>query len=146
MRLMDALRQGRYDILAQAIKDTLEIEIEPDDLKRACLAIPAERLLIDSGPKGFYDRADDTVMMWLRNRLDELGAIPCGKPLLREWLTCELHVGFVGVEETEEHIYNLIKNYESMIQYWESRSRITGCQLELKPIDRVAARVGPREK
>lgn len=63
MRLMDALRQGRYDILAQAIKDTLEIEIEPDDLKRACLAIPAERLLIDSGPKGFYDRADDTVMM-----------------------------------------------------------------------------------
>lgn len=144
MRLMDALNQRRWDILSQAILDTIGIDVDPDKLKEACISTRYQ--LGDGSPLSMHARADDTVMMWLRNRLDELGAVRCGKQSNREILTCELHVGFVSVVETDEHIYNLKKKWESMLKYWESRSKITDCQLALRAIDRVAARVGPKER
>lgn len=75
---------------------------------------------------------------WL-NREKSVGTAPIED--LRLFVV--LHVGFLSVEETEDHL-NRLDNYEPVTTPTPARSRITKSKLaKITPIDRTAARVGP---
>lgn len=83
---------------------------------------------------------DDCLMMWIRNRLDELGCFGFGcNPQPNDNLPVELHIGFLSIEETDEMISRL--RNEPVEQGIATTSKIFSTSLVPSPIDKVAARV-----
>lgn len=141
MRLKFYLDTNNWEYLCQAIESTIGIKVDPGKLKEFC----QKRDPLNDGFSSI-GRADDTVMMWLRNRIDEMGAIWCGKNENGlDHVPVIFHIGFVGVIETDEHLERLRSLSEEIKRLDEARSKISQTNLVIQPIDRVAARVAPME-
>lgn len=92
--------------------------------------------------------ADDTWVMWIKNRLATLGVLDGGQsPAPIEHTTAVLHVGFIFIIETEEMLSRLRANEETgkAIHAQFARSKLASTNEIVRPIDRVASRVSPPE-
>ena len=54
-----------------------------------------------------------------------------------------LHVFFIAIEETEEHLARLRAEHVSPADDSPARSKVSGTSLVIRPIDATAARVAP---
>lgn len=93
------------------------------------------------------DWSDQTWWTWLKNRANRIGAYPpgCANTCLEEVTSCRLHVGFVSVVETDEHLARLRRNELASVNGRPTRSRITDQLIDINPVDRVAIRVAPKD-
>jgi hypothetical protein len=133
LKLVDMLRNDRYDLLAARLESQFGVPVDQDKLSRACFM-----------PSGHFDGSwsEDSVMSWLKIRLLELGAFVAGKNYPAEVsLLTTMHVFFIALEETEEMLANL-RHELAEVKSSVARSKIFSTNKRvLEPIDRVAARV-----
>jgi hypothetical protein len=133
IRMIEALRDGNYTAIAAALSERLGVEIDADLIEHRC-----------QGAKiGWKDWADDTVFMWLKNRVADLLKPGCECNAIE--FSVPIHVGFVFVFETPEMVKRLQNELDPLASMASiARSKISGTNLaEINPVDRVAVRVGP---
>jgi hypothetical protein len=89
--------------------------------------------------------SDCTWRAWLKNRADSLGCYRTVNPTTNEirWASCTLHIGFMFIEETQEHLDILAQKVDPPIPNSVARSKIGTTSRVIRPIDRVADRVAP---
>ncbi len=138
-RLHQLLRAGDYDALVTELAVRLDMAVDPVRLSRYCEQFTP--LVRDPCGK---DRADDTVVAWLKNRMAELGMFRVGCEHDEIVLATTLHVGFVSVVETDEHISRLRNiEVERKEESQVARSKVFSTNEVIHPVDRVAIRVAP---
>jgi hypothetical protein len=150
MSWRDLLRGGPPGLLAERAGRELGLDL-PERFEPHCRLV-ADRIRRDSGFDLGAGRqtpwSDGTWRMFMKARAEELGCYEPGGLLPRTWLAGVLHVGFVGVVETEEQLERLRRpepKPEAPREPRTARSKIGTTQLPIRPVDRVAARVGPPE-
>lgn len=99
MTLARLWRAGDFPGLAAALRERLQVEVDPERLEAACRVAPWFNWTSDP--------ADDDAAMWLKNRLHEMGAFRVGEACRDVAFTTRLNVGFVGVVETPVHLVRL---------------------------------------
>ena len=89
---------------------------------------------------------EGTWLMWFKSRMQESGLLVGSRGQTSDIaFTCDLHVFFVGVQETQEQISRLFEA-GSPARPKPARSKISkSTARSIQPIDRVAARVLPQE-
>ena len=88
--------------------------------------------------------SDQSWRVWLKKRASTIGAFRIFGPLpMPVRFETTMHVAFVGVVETSEHLAELLQVSVDEIETRDNtaRSGITTTQQVIQPIDRVAARV-----
>jgi hypothetical protein len=78
--------------------------------------------------------------MWWKVRLEEIGSFPHGSKAYCGLILNELHVFFVGIEETEEHL-EFLRNEGPLKDGLAVTSAISRTETMPLPINRVASRV-----
>lgn len=127
----------RFDI--QFVRGYLAARLESEYTEREI-----EGLILSAHEKGGKDFdtdwSDSTWVCWIRNRL--AGRWLAGFQLEDIRFYCDLHVGFLRLEETPEMLARLPEG--SPKEPTAARSKISKTTLkEIEPVDRVAARVSP---
>lgn len=144
-RLAELIRTGQYTELSDEVEKEFGVRIDTFDLANLCL----------HGGSGW--RCDARI--WLLARLDELGMLfrPTitdeENELKRVNLPVKLHVGWVSVHETPDHVY---RRHNAHLEYLArkdeeaqrrndnpARSKVFSTPRVVQPINRVAARVAP---
>jgi hypothetical protein len=93
---------------------------------------------------GRPDWGEATWEMWIRNRADPFRPPP-GMHAPEIHMSVTLHLGFVFVVETEEHLSRLMAYEEAPRKPRVARSRIGRTTSYARPIDAVAGRVAPTQ-
>jgi hypothetical protein len=98
---------------------------------------------LGSGRPGSW--SDCTWRTWLKNRAAALDCYQVVNPnrLGERWGSGTLHVGFLFIEESEDHMANLRRSPEPETAAGPARSRIGATDEFIRPIDRVAGAVAP---
>lgn len=121
--------------------------IDPIPFHAACQGGNDRIQFLTSIPAGESKRggwSDTTWRIFFKKRAEELGVFRVFGPRpLPIYLETTLHVAFVGVVETSEHLTELLRVSFEEIEARDNtaRSKIGTTQLVIQPIDRVAARV-----
>ena len=86
--------------------------------------------------------SDSSWLCWLKSRLLEIGPLPAKPDTSPDiHFSCELHVGFTQIEETEEMLCRL-RNERCNYEYSEPRTKLTKDNpIFAEPVDITAARV-----
>lgn len=126
----------RFDV--QFVRGYLASRLESEYTEREI-----EGLILSAHKKGGKtfdtDWSDSTWVCWIRNRLAPRFE---RRELTEIKFLCELHIGFLCLEETPEMLLRLHEG--GKMEPSAARSKISKSLLErLEPIDRVAARVSP---
>lgn len=126
---------GRWEDLAQRLAARFEVPVDPEQLRRACAR--------DFKPARLDKLVDDYFVVWLKNRLTEMGAFGTeegrsGKDAGR--LTVPLHVFFLCLEETAEMLQRLARD-DGEVAASAARSKVFTTPLVPRPVDQVAGRV-----
>ena len=143
--LSKMLSDRDFQGIAGFLKRFVDIDVSPELLKKQCLAANAPHF--DAVNNRGQERADDTIVMWLKNRLESTGAFAAGKnPPPIEHPTAVLHVHFLFIAETPEQLARL-KFGEPEIKSCVARSKISSTNLaDITAIDRVAGQVVPESQ
>lgn len=130
-----------YDGIAAWLSKCLHVEIDDETLKKA-----VGDMDINDPANQYSD--EDSIRTWFRNRLDKTGVFDGKKDansFIREMTTAILHVFFISVEETEEHLARL-RGEIPQTTGTVAVSKIGKTTKIIHPIDRTANNVAPEPK
>lgn len=142
--------------LAEAIRATFGVDADIRRFRAACRTWQEHRrndpqyigTLGRRGMTGEWSSA--SWEHWVRNRIEQIGGFEAqrqiGRHSGREIVVGELHVGFVGVPESDAQLDRLKQPGETVAASGVARSKIGMTTQNIKPIDRVAMRVVPEEE
>lgn len=135
--LRAALMEGDLRFVAGYVSGRFGIEVSEEDAQRW------HRLAVTQDLCPYW--SDCSTLMWIKNRLSEMGRLTARHEDTPDaTITCEMHVFFIGLEETPEMLIRL-KGEKSVAVSQVARSKIANTLLaDIRPIDAVAASVAPR--
>lgn len=130
------MEQRKWQAAVDYLKEKYDVNMDA-----GMLALHVSEIINHSGHCTWSDGTWD---LWLRKRVDELGAWPAlvGEAVLTDITTAVLHVFFPFLEETLE-MQERLSHDTSRIASAVARSKISKTNEVIHPIDSVAQRVAP---
>lgn len=131
-----AVARGNFEWLAGYVSARIDVNVTGDELRRCCSIITNRDLSFRTC------WADDTWMMWIKNRLAEHRLFDVDHiELGRIRLAVPMHIFFIYLDESMEMLRRL--NYDESERHDDApaRSKISGTPEIIFPINRVAGRV-----
>jgi hypothetical protein len=139
------IASGNAAELAEAVRQMIGVEVPAKPFLKACRTA-RKRCNPPLGLCGGTESwSDGTWRCWLTYRILETTPPVLGCPVDPPFTNGLLHVAFVGVEETPDHIANLTRTPEEIVASFVARSKIGSTNQIIRPIDVTADRVVPKK-
>lgn len=138
LTLYRLLMNKDYETLMSRIGARFDVDFDAERLRKVLNTTP---LFIPT------HGTDDCFVMWLKNRLVEIGAFKNGfgeKAFIPDVVTATLHIAFLYIEETEEMLARLPEKGQTKEAV--AQSKVFQTTKIIHPIDRVAARVAAEKE